>query len=186
MGKQKLVVIGNGMAGARAAEEVLLRGGDELFDIVMFGGEPYGNYNRILLSNVLGGSQSPEDIFINPLSWYAEHDVILHAGAHVTTVDRAARVVVAENGIRESYDKLLIATGSRAFIPPMEGTYGADGRMKPGVFAFRTLDDCNGIIAQAGRAKRAAVIGGGLLGLEAARGLLNHRCEVHVILLVAT
>ncbi len=99
----------------------------------------------------------------------------------MTEIDRAARVVVAANGARETYDKLLIATGSRAFIPPMEGAYAASGALRPGVFAFRTIEDCQDIIAAAKKAKRAAVIGGGLLGLEAARGLLNHGCEVHVI-----
>ncbi|MBV8401238.1 MAG: NAD(P)/FAD-dependent oxidoreductase, partial [Acetobacteraceae bacterium] len=181
MMKQKLVVVGNGMAGARAVEEVLLRGGDELFDIVMFGDEPYGNYNRILLSNVLSGIQDAGEIFINPLSWYEENKVKLHAGARVTEIDRAARVVEASNGVRESYDKLLIATGSRALVPPMQGSEGPDGGLRSGVYAFRTIDDCNAIIEAAKRARSAAVIGGGLLGLEAARGLLNHGCDVHVV-----
>src|SRR5690242_3673662 len=170
MTKQKLVVVGNGMAGARAVEEVLLRGGDELFEIVMFGDEPYGNYNRILLSNVLSGMQDPAEIFINPLSWYEEKEVKLHAGTRVTGINRNARVVYADSGTRESYDRLLMATGSRAFIPPMEGSAGPDGRLRPGVFAFRTIDDCNDIMATAKRSKSAVVIGGGLLGLEAARG----------------
>jgi nitrite reductase (NADH) large subunit len=181
MAKQRLVVVGNGMAGARAVEEVLSRGGDELFDITMFGDEPYGNYNRILLSNVLSGSQDPTEIFINPLSWYEENGVTLHAGARVTDIDRAARVVRAADGTRAAYDVLLIATGSRAFLPPLEGAYRDGGALRPGVFAFRTIDDCNGIVAAAQGARKAAVIGGGLLGLEAARGLLNHGCEVHVV-----
>ncbi len=130
MAKQKLVVIGNGMAGARAVEEILPRGGGEQFDITMFGDEPYGNYNRILLSNVLNGSQDPADIFLNPLAWYEENNVTLHAGARVTSIDRAAQVVTAENGVRETYDKLLIATGSRAFVPPMEGATGPDGALQ--------------------------------------------------------
>jgi nitrite reductase (NADH) large subunit len=181
MAKQRLVVVGNGMAGARAVEEVLLRGGDELFDIAMFGDEPCGNYNRILLSNVLSGSQDPGEIFINPLSWYKENGVTLYAGARVTNIDRTARLVLATNGVLEGYDKLLIATGSRAFIPPMKGAYAANGGLRPGVFAFRTIKDCHDIIAATKQAKRVAVIGGGLLGLEAARGLLNHGCEVHVV-----
>jgi nitrite reductase (NADH) large subunit len=181
MAKQKLVVVGNGMAGARAVEEVLSRGGAELFDIIMFGDEPYGNYNRILLSNILCGIQDASEIFINPLDWYAENDIVLHAGSPVVEIDRASKKVRAENGIIESYDVLLIATGSRSFIPPMQGLNGPDGKMKPGVFGFRTIDDCDGIIATAKTSARAAVIGGGLLGLEAARGLLNHACEVHLI-----
>jgi nitrite reductase [NAD(P)H] large subunit len=181
MPKQKLVVVGNGMAGARAVEEVLARGGADQFDIVMFGDEPYGNYNRILLSNILSGAQDTSEIFINPLDWYAQNGIRLHTGARVTGIDRAARVVISENGIRETYDKLMIATGSRAFIPPMAGVNGPDGRMRAGVFGFRTIDDCDGIVAFAKQSRRAAVIGGGLLGLEAARGLINHGCEVHVV-----
>jgi nitrite reductase (NADH) large subunit len=178
--KQKLVVVGNGMAGARAAEEVLARARDR-FDIVMFGAEPYGNYNRILLSNILSGAQDTSEIFINPLGWYEENGVKLHAGAPVQEIDRAAKVVQSENGVRETYDKLLIATGSRAFIPPMAGINGPHGKLKRGVFGFRTIDDCKAIVLKAKESRRAVVIGGGLLGLEAARGLLNHGCEVHVV-----
>jgi nitrite reductase (NADH) large subunit len=181
MAKQRLVVIGNGMAGARAVEDVLARGGAEKFDITMFGAEKYGNYNRILLSNILSGAQDSSEIFINPVSWYEENGITLHLGATVTEIDRASRKVRAENGIVAAYDVLLIATGSRAFIPPMAGLNGPDGRMKDGIFGFRTIDDCDGIIAAARGSKRAAVIGGGLLGLEAARGLLNHGCEVHLV-----
>ena len=182
MAKQKLVVIGNGMAGARAVEEVLALGGAEQFDITMFGDEPYGNYNRILLSNILSGIQDASEIFINPLSWYDENNITLHAGSRVTEIDRASHMVLAANGVKAHYDKLLIATGSRAFIPPMKGALApGGGALRPGVFGFRTIDDCNSIIETAQRSKRAAVIGGGLLGLEAARGLMNHGCEVHVI-----
>jgi nitrite reductase (NADH) large subunit len=185
MAKQKLVVIGNGMAGARAVEEVLARGGAAQFEITMFGDEPYGNYNRILLSNVLSGAQDIGDIYLNPIDWYAANDIRLHAGARVTEIDRAAKIVVSDKGIRAGYDKLLIATGSRAFMPPFKGAAGADGKFKSGIFGFRGLDDTAGIIAAAKTAKVAAVIGGGLLGLEAARGLLTHGCEVHVIHLSA-
>ena len=183
MGKRRLVVVGNGMAGARAVEEVLARGGADMFDITMFGEEPYGNYNRIMLSNILCGIQDTSEIYINPLSWYKENGVTLHAGSPVTAIDRAARLVQTASGVRAHYDVLLIATGSRAFIPSMKGLEGSDGKMKAGVFGFRTIDDCNGIIATAKASRRAAVIGGGLLGLEAARGLLNHGCEVHLIVL---
>jgi nitrite reductase (NADH) large subunit len=179
--KQRLVVVGNGMAGARAVEEVLARGGADQFQITMFGDEPYGNYNRIMLSNILSGQQETHEIYINPLEWYKDNDIRLHSGARVTNIDRAARIVTADNGVQEEYDTLLIATGSRAFIPPMEGAWRDDGSLRPGVFAFRGIDDCTGIMAAAKQSKVAAVIGGGLLGLEAARGLLNHGCEVHVI-----
>jgi nitrite reductase (NADH) large subunit len=180
MAKQKLVVIGNGMAGARAVEEVLARGGAEQFDIVMFGDEPYGNYNRIMLSNVLSGAQQLDEIYINSLDWYAENDIVLHAGTRVVGIDRAARFVITDKGERESYDKLLISTGSRAFIPPIPGIHVGD-KLKPGAFGFRTIDDTEGMIAATRQYKKAVVIGGGLLGLEAARGLLNHGCEVHVV-----
>lgn len=178
--KQKLVVIGNGMAGARLVEDILARGGAEKFDFVMFGDEPYGNYNRILLSGVLSGTHDPQDIFINSLAWYEENHIRLHAGARVSRIDRATKTVHSANGISESYDKLVIATGSSAFVPPMEGLKNGED-FKDGVFVFRTLDDCDAITKYAEGGKRAAVIGGGLLGLEAARGLLNLGAEVHVV-----
>ncbi len=181
MTKRKLVVVGNGMAGARAVEEVFARGGADQFEVTMFGDEPYGNYNRILLSNILSGAQDPDEIYINPLEWYAENAVTLHAGARVTEIDRHSRAVRAANGVVAHYDVLLIATGSRAFIPPIKGAMDEGGALRPGVFGFRTIDDCSSIIATARESKKAAVIGGGLLGLEAARGLLNHGCEVHVV-----
>ncbi|HWZ88338.1 MAG TPA: FAD-dependent oxidoreductase, partial [Polyangiaceae bacterium] len=113
--KQKLVVIGNGMAGARAVEEILARGGADQFEITMFGDEPYGNYNRILLSEVLNGSHDAADIFLNPLGWYADNGVKLHAGVRVEKIERRARQVVGENGLTEPYDQLIIATGSVPF-----------------------------------------------------------------------
>jgi nitrite reductase (NADH) large subunit len=180
MAKQKLMVIGNGMAGARAVEEVLARGGAEQFDIVMFGDEPYGNYNRIMLSNVLSGAQDLDEIYINPLDWYAENNIVLHAGTRIIGIDRTAQVVITDKSTRERYDKLLISTGSRSFMPPIPGMH-VDDRLKAGVFGFRTIDDTEGMIESAKTNKVAAVIGGGLLGLEAARGLLNHGCEVHVV-----
>ncbi len=178
--KQKLVVVGNGMAGARAVEEVLARGGAELFDIVMFGDEPYGNYNRILLSNILSGVQQAADIFMNPLDWYVANDILLHAGERIIDIDRAAKCVKSDKGTIAHYDVLLIATGSRAFIPPIPGIYEGEA-LRPGVFGFRTIDDCDAIVATAKQSNKAVVIGGGLLGLEAARGLINHGCEVHVV-----
>ena len=181
MSKQKLVVIGNGMAGARTVEEILARGGKGQFDITIFGDETYGNYNRILLSNVLNGSQEPFDIFLNPLEWYRENDITLHAGVRVTAIDRDAKTVTGDDGTVEQYDKLLLATGSRPFIPPMDGINTNDGTTRHGVFVFRTLDDCNKIAGYATKVRRAAVIGGGLLGLEAARGLLRFGVEVHVV-----
>src|SRR5277367_4993160 len=103
MKKQNLVVIGNGMAGARTVEEVLARGGADQFEITMFGDEPYGNYNRILLSNILSGVSDKSEIFLNPLDWYAANNITLHTGAPVTEIDRAAHVVQAENGVKAHY-----------------------------------------------------------------------------------
>ncbi len=181
MAKRKLVVIGNGMAGARAVENVLARGGGETFDIVMFGDEPYGNYNRIMLSGILEGSKTLDDILINTPAWYAETGVKLHSGDRVVEIDRAAKLVRSGHGVAEPYDVLLIATGSKAFVPPFKGAFTADGGLKPGLFAYRTLDDCTGIAAYAKGARKAVTIGGGLLGLEAARALGGLGCESHVV-----
>ena len=171
--KPKLVVVGNGMAGARLLEDVLACD-PGVFDITVFGDEPYGNYNRILLSNVLNGTQDAKEVFLNPLAWYAENGITLHAGARVTRIDRAAKRVHAGD-LMVDYDYLVFATGSRPFIPPIPGTTLA------GVFAFRTLDDCHNIAAYAKQCKTAVVIGGGLLGLEAAKGLMTHDVAVTVV-----
>ncbi len=171
--RPKLVVIGNGMAGARFLEDVLsLR--PDLFDITVFGDEPYGTYNRILLSNVLNGTQDAKEIFLNPLAWYEENGITLHAGKKVTRIDRDAKRVYADD-LSVDYDYLVFATGSRPFIPPIPGT------PLHGVFAFRTLDDCRNIADYAKQCKTAVVIGGGLLGLEAAKGLMTHNVEVTVV-----
>ena len=179
--KQRLVVVGNGMAGARLVEQVVAGGGRDLFEIDVFGDEPYGNYNRILLSSVLAGEHKSEDIFLNPLSWYDDHGVTLHAGVRVGWIDRLSKRVYAPGGVSAPYDKLVIATGSSPFVPKIDGLVTEEGGYKQGVFVFRTLDDCTEIMSYAGGAKRVAVIGGGLLGLEAARGLLNLGLEVHVV-----
>jgi nitrite reductase (NADH) large subunit len=179
--KRKLVVIGNGMAGARAVEEILARGGADQFEITVFGDEPYGNYNRILLSDVLNGSHQAADIFLNPLAWYQEHNIRLHLGIRAEKIARASRQVFGRGGVVENYDYLLIATGSVPFMPPIDGLYLDDGAFKPGVFVFRSLDDCNAISSYAMDKRTGVVIGGGLLGLEAARGLQNFSLDVHVI-----
>lgn len=180
-GKRKLVVIGNGMAGARTVEEILARGGGSQFDITMFGDEANGNYNRILLSSVLNGSYREDEIFLNPLDWYRQNEIRLLAGTRAAGILRRAKLVFAEDGTPEPYDKLIIATGSRPFLPTIEGLKMPDGKFKPGVFVFRTLEDCRGIAAYAQGKESAAVIGGGLLGLEAARGLQNFGLEVNVV-----
>jgi nitrite reductase (NADH) large subunit len=179
-GRRRLVVIGNGMAGARLVDDVLVGGGAD-FEITVFGDEPHGNYNRILLSGVLAGTHDPRDVFINPIEWYEQNGVRLLAGVRAARIDRAARLVHSEDGRAVPYDALVIATGSSPFVPPVDGLVDGDGQPKPGVFVFRTLDDCDRIAAWARSARKAAVIGGGLLGLEAARGLLNLGPEVHVV-----
>src|SRR5262245_52913365 len=173
MMRERIVVIGNGMAGARFVEELLGRNGAAHFDIVMFGDEPYGNYNRILLSGVLAGSHEPKDIFINPLQWYDDNGITLHAGVRVESIDRAAKTLHGTDGIVEQYDHLVFATGAKPFIPPIQNLSGeTNGRpFKDGIFLFRTLDDSLQIMRRAKEARKAVVIGGGLLGLEAARGI---------------
>ncbi len=179
--KARLVVVGNGMAGIRAIEEVLGRGGGEQFDITVFGDEPYGNYNRILLSNVLAGSDDPAEIYLNALHWYADNDIDLRAGVRVVRVDTFAHLVHADDGTSMRYDKLILATGSRSFFPPMTGLWADDKTLADGVFGFRTLDDTSTMITEAATRSKAVVIGGGLLGLEAARGLQNRGLTVDVV-----
>jgi len=179
--KRNLVVIGNGMAGARTVEEILARGGADQLAITMFGDEPYGNYNRILLSDVLNGSHEASDIFLNPLEWYRDNGIRLHAGVKAESILRHSRKVIGSGDVGEGYDFLIIATGSVPFKPPMEGLLLADGSDKPGVFVFRSLDDCHRIAKYAAGKRSAVVIGGGLLGLEAARGLQNFDLAVHVV-----
>jgi nitrite reductase (NADH) large subunit len=176
-----LVVVGNGMAGVRAIEEILSRGGGERFKITVFGDEPYGNYNRILLSNVLAGSDDTSEIFLNPLDWYADNHIDLRAGVRVVRIDRFARLVYADDGTIIRYDKLVLATGSRSFFPPMVGVWQDDKTLTPGIFGFRSLDDCEAMIDFARDKTKAVIIGGGLLGLEAARGLQNRGLSVDVV-----
>jgi nitrite reductase (NADH) large subunit len=170
-----VVVVGTGMAGGRVVEEVLARAPDR-FHVRMFGDEPHGTYNRILLSSVLGGFADPNKLWLNPLEWYESHGVHVHAGVRVEQIDRSAKLVAGAAGkVVEPYDHLILATGSRPFVPPIDGT------RQQGVFVFRTLDDCSAIGSFARECDRAVVIGGGLLGLEAARGLLTHDVEVTVV-----
>jgi nitrite reductase (NADH) large subunit len=173
--RQSLVVVGTGMAGAKVVEEVVARDPGR-FSIRMFGAEPHGTYNRILLSSVLGGFKDHSELWLNSLDWYEAHGIFVHSGVKAEAIDRQNRVVVGGGGkVAEPYDVMVLATGSRPFVPPMEGA-----RQK-GVFVFRTLDDCETIAAYAQECDRAVVIGGGLLGLEAARGLLSHGLEVTVV-----
>ncbi len=178
MKKLKLVMIGNGMAGVRSLEE-LLKIAPELYEITVFGAEPHPNYNRILLSPVLAGEQKLEEIILNDWAWYEENHITLHAGWTVTEVDRVKRVVHAKNAqgetISAEYDRLILATGSNPFILPVPG------KDLKGVLAYRDIADTEAMIAAAAKYKHAVVIGGGLLGLEAANGLMKRGMTVSVV-----
>ncbi|MGK2872389.1 MAG: nitrite reductase large subunit NirB [Alphaproteobacteria bacterium] len=177
--KPRLVVIGNGMAGMRAVEELLTRAPDA-YDITVFGAEPNVNYNRIMLSPLLAGEKSFEDIVINGRDWYADNGIILHMGAKIEFIDREKREVVSACGIRAGYDRLLIATGSDPFILPIPGAN------LPGVVTFRDVLDVEKMLAASRTHTRAVVIGGGLLGLEAANGLRANGMQVSVVHLMPT
>ncbi|HEX2547129.1 MAG TPA: nitrite reductase large subunit NirB, partial [Ramlibacter sp.] len=174
MKKMKLVMVGNGMAGVRTIEE-LLKIQPELYDIAVFGAEPHPNYNRILLSPVLAGEQTLDEIVLNSWEWYAQNGIRLHAGQKVVQVDRLKRVVRAEDGTEEAYDRLLLCTGSNPFMLPIPG------KDLPGVIAYRDIADTNAMIEATRKYRRAVVIGGGLLGLEAANGLMKRGMDVTVV-----
>jgi nitrite reductase (NADH) large subunit len=176
---RRLVVVGNGMAGARVLEELLARGGGERFAITVVGEEPYGSYNRILLSEVLAAGVDDE-IFLNPPDWYPENGITLRAGVRVVRIDRHDRVVLGDDGSVIPYDTLVLATGSRSFFPPMSGLWASATELTRGVFGFRSLDDATGMLAHVRDVRTAVVVGGGLLGLEAAAGLQEHGVAVHV------
>ncbi len=174
MRKMKLVMIGNGMAGARTLEE-LLKLAPDLYDITVFGAEPHPNYNRILLSPVLAGEMKLQDIVLNDLDWYRHHGIRLHLGNKATRIDRARREVAASDGTCEPYDRLIIATGSNPVILPIPG------KDLPGVLGYRDIADTEAMIEAARHRRHAVVIGGGLLGLEAANGLRQRGMEVTVV-----
>ncbi|QEY70881.1 nitrite reductase large subunit NirB [Pseudomonas denitrificans (nom. rej.)] len=174
MKKLKLVLIGNGMAGVRTLEE-LLKIAPDLYDITVFGAEPHPNYNRILLSPVLAGEQAFEDIVLNDLNWYSENGIRLLLNRKVSRIDRHRRKVYAEDGTEAEYDRLLIATGSNPFILPVPGS-----RLQ-GVIGYRDIADTQTMIDTAGTHSHAVVIGGGLLGLEAANGLKQRGMDVTVV-----
>ncbi len=172
--KMKLVMVGNGMAGVRTLEE-LLKLAPDIYDITVFGAEPHPNYNRILLSPVLAGEQTVDDIVLNPLDWYRDNNITLHLGKKVVKIDRSARAVESEDGTRAEYDRLLLATGSNPFILPVPG---AD---LEGVISFRDIADVDAMIHASTQFRHAVVIGGGLLGLEAANGLMKRGMDVTVV-----
>ncbi len=180
MSRLRLVVVGNGMAGMRTVEELLALAPD-LYEIVVFGSEPHGNYNRILLSPVLAGEKTVRDIILNDIHWYAERNIKLHASKQVIAIDRRKKTVAAADGTIERYDRLLLATGSTPIMLPLPG------KDLPGVVTFRDIGDVDRMLQAAGDGGRnAIVIGGGLLGLEAANGLAKRGMTVSVVHLLAT
>lgn len=173
-GKRRLVVVGNGMAGMRAVEE-LLKIAPQTYDIEVFGAEPHGNYNRMLLSPVLAGEKKVHEIMLHSLEWYREHGVTLHSGDPVIEIDRVRRRVKSRAGIDSNYDRLLLATGSNPVLLLVPGN------SLPGVVTFRDLQDIDRMLSVAREHRRAVVIGGGLLGLEAANGLRYRGMHVTVV-----
>ncbi|RKL67413.1 nitrite reductase large subunit [Salipaludibacillus neizhouensis] len=176
---KKLVMIGNGMAGVRSIEEILKRD-PQKYEITVIGDEPHPNYNRIMLSNVLQGKTVLDEIIINDLSWYEENKITLLTGERVVTIDRTEKIIKTDKGNVVSYDELILATGSDSFILPLPG------KDLEGVIGFRTIEDTEKMIEFARTKKKAVVIGGGLLGLEAAKGLIDRGMEVHVVHLLPT
>ncbi|QSI76030.1 nitrite reductase large subunit NirB [Niveibacterium microcysteis] len=174
MRKLKLVMVGNGMAGCRTLEE-LIKLAPDMYDITVFGAEPHPNYNRILLSPVLAGEMTVQDIILNDWDWYRDNGISLHAGKTVATIDRINRKVIADDGTEAEYDRLLLATGSTPFILPVPG------KDLPGVIAYRDIKDTDEMIDAAAKHKHAVVIGAGLLGLEAANGLALRGMDVTVV-----
>ncbi|MBT3911312.1 MAG: NAD(P)/FAD-dependent oxidoreductase, partial [Rhodospirillaceae bacterium] len=171
---QKLVVIGNGMAPGRVLDR-LFEAAPDAYDVTIFNAEQRTNYDRILLSPVLSGEKSYEEIVIHGDAWYEQHGVQLHKGRKVTGIDRAAKIVTAADGTTAAYDKLLIATGSMPIIIPVPG------HQLPGVLTYRDMDDVNAMLVAAQSGGNAVVIGGGLLGLEAAAGLKERGMDVTVV-----
>ena len=177
--KEKLVLIGNGMAGMRTIEE-LLELAPDMYDITVFGAEPYGNYNRILLSPVLSGEKTIDEIMLNEEQWYRDNNITLYKGKTIIEINRKQRKVITDDGASFEYDRLLIATGSDPFIIPVPGAE------LPGVIPFRDIADVDSMLAAAKDYRHAVVIGGGLLGLEAANGLLKQGMKVSVVHLMDT
>src|SRR3954468_1518903 len=175
---KRLVVVGNGMAGMACVEQILKHG--TRFQVTVFGDETHVNYNRVMLSSVLAGEKSADEITINTREWYARNEIDLRVGVRIVDVDPVVKTVTGNDGSVTAYDSLLLATGSSAWMPPL------DGLDKQGVFVFRTLDDTRQLLERATPGVKAVVIGGGLLGLEAARGLQVRGCDVTVVHLMAT
>jgi nitrite reductase (NADH) large subunit len=182
--KKRLAIVGNGMAAGRLLDELVRRGGTAAFDVTVFGEEPRGSYNRILLGRVLTGGE-PEEITLKPQGWYAERGVKFHSGVRVTKVDPVARRLAASDDQSHPYDVCVFATGSSPLVPPVRGLKSDDGSPREGVHVFRTIEDCVAIRERARPGSSAVVVGGGLLGLEAAKALCDLGLHVTVLHLEA-
>jgi len=178
--KKILAVIGNGMATCRLLDELVDRKALLRYDVVVYGEERGGAYNRILLSKVLGGA-APESIITKPRAWYEAHGIRLHDGAVVKRLDTASKQIETADGALHRYDAAVLATGSQPLVPPLDGMMVAGGELRPGVFVYRTMDDCARMRAHARAGDTAVVLGGGLLGLEAAKVLADRGLHVTVI-----
>jgi nitrite reductase (NADH) large subunit len=177
--KKRLAIVGNGMAASRLLDE-LLRRNASAFEITVYGEEPRGSYNRILLGRVLGGG-APDDIALKPHDWYAERGVAFQRGVRVTHVDSVARKLTTSDGDTHSYDVCVFATGSSPLVPPVPGLKSEDGAPRDGIHVFRTVEDCLAIRQRAKPGSSAVVVGGGLLGLEAAKALCDLGLHVTVL-----
>ncbi|QJW97396.1 FAD-dependent oxidoreductase [Frigoriglobus tundricola] len=180
MSRKRLAIIGNGMAAGRLLDELLRRNAGAAFEITVFGEEPRGSYNRILLGRVLGGGE-PAEITLKPAEWYAERGVAFRSAVRVTRVDPVARRLATSDGDAHPYDVCVFATGSAPLVPPVHGLKADDGAPRGGVHVFRTIDDCLAIRERARPGSSAVVVGGGLLGLEAAKALGDLGLHVTVL-----
>lgn len=179
---RRVVIVGNGMAGARLVDELRRRDPDGTHvRPVVLGEEPCPAYNRVLLSTVLAGGLTAESVRLKPAGWEAEHGLDVRTGTTVVGIDRGRQQVECSDGTRVDYDVLVLATGSRAWLPPVPGLTDAEGLPSAGVVCFRTITDCQAILAAARPGQHVVVLGGGLLGLEAARGVLSRGAEVTVV-----
>lgn len=180
MMKKRLAIIGNGMAASRLLDELLRRNATAAFDVTVFGEEPRGSYNRILLGRVLSGGE-PDEITLKPQNWYAERGVAFRSGVRVTQVDPVSRKLSTSDGDQHPYDVCVFATGSSPLVPPISGLKSDDGSPRDGIHVFRTIEDCLAIRERAKPGSSVVVVGGGLLGLEAAKALCDLGLHVTVL-----
>jgi len=178
--KRRLAIVGNGMAACRLLDELQSRGGFDRYDITVFGDERGGAYNRVLLSKVLAGDE-PDAIVTKPPAWFTERGIRLHDGVAVKRLDTEAKLIETADGATQRYDVAVLATGSQPRVPPLEGMTTDAGDLRPGVFVYRTMDDCTRMRAHARPGDTAVVLGGGLLGLEAAKVLSDGGLHVTVV-----